>query len=56
MAQEEAQAHARKNIEAEKEIRRARASAVHSEEERMAMERKVQLVENAMQSQMRYSS
>ena len=53
MAQEEAQAHARKNLEAEEEIRRVRASAVRSEEERLAMERKVQLVENAMQTQMR---
>ena len=53
MAQEEAQVHARKNLEAEEEVRRARENAVRSEEERMAMERKVQRVENAMQAQMR---
>ena len=54
VAQEEAQVHARKNLEAEEEVRRARENAVRSEEERMAMERKVQLVENAMHAQMKY--
>ena len=55
VAQEEAQVHARKNLEAEEEVRRARENAVRSEEERMAMERKVQQVETAMQAQMRYN-
>lgn len=54
VAQEEAQVHARKNLEAEEEVRRARENAVRSEEERMAMERKVQLVENAMHAQMKH--
>lgn len=54
VAQEEAQVHARKNLEAEVEVRRARQNAVRSEEERMAMERKVQQVESAMHAQLRY--
>ena len=54
VAQEEAQVHARKNLEAEEEVRRARENAVRSEEERMAMERKVQQVESAMHAQLRY--
>ncbi|CAI7995934.1 Merlin [Geodia barretti] len=54
VAQEEAQVHARKNLEAEEEVRRARQNAVRSEEERMAMERKVQQVESAMHAQLRH--
>ena len=56
VAQEEAQVHARKNLEAEEEVRRARQNAVRSEEERMAMERKVQQVESAMHAQLRYAT
>lgn len=45
VAEEEAQSHARKNFEATEEIRRVRATAVKSEEDRLAMERRIQLAE-----------
>ena len=66
VAEEEAQAHARKNFEATEEIRRVRATAVkvvysngecrvqsyliQSEEDRLAMERRIQLAEERSHS------